>query len=111
MKAGPGLLIVAASVAISIPINGILIETTWAWFAAPIFGLRAITFAEAVGLAIFVSTLAPIRGLPKVMPEPNETEDAAILRSLGNMATWTFFMPALTFLCAWAWHFLMGHIH
>lgn len=45
---------------ISVPINGLLISTTWGWFIVPITGARTISVAEGVGLAMFCSIIGSV---------------------------------------------------
>jgi hypothetical protein len=54
---------------LSIPINGLVIVTTWGWFIVPIFDVREIGLAEAVGLSIFASIIS--------QPRPGEKRRAA----------------------------------
>jgi hypothetical protein len=91
------------AVMLSIPINGFVIATTWGWFIVPIFEVREISLAEAVGLSIFASIISQPRPFNLSKNTGDDDSTVMVWRMIGNMASQVF-GPALTLMGAWVWH-------
>jgi hypothetical protein len=85
-------------------IRAIVLSFTWAWFITPIFGIRAITVYESVGLSIFVSVL-----LPQYSHQKSESGSAFARkhRALSltiNAVSEVLMAPGILFCVGWVWH-------
>lgn len=108
MSGAPGVFFLALSLLLSIPVNGVLLAATWAWFIVPIFNVRQISVAEAIGLSIFLSVVLSVgpqaRLGPKPAPEPGEDKEAYVARMVWTVVNQHLSFPILCLLFAWLWH-------
>lgn len=58
VRTGTGVLYGNLTTITGILINGWVLSILWAWFIIPIFGIHALTFAQALGLCTIVNLLA-----------------------------------------------------
>jgi hypothetical protein len=89
---------------LTIPVNGLLIAATWAWFIVPIFDVRQISVTEAIGLSIFVFAILPGQPIPKSIPEPGLSQNAQLIKSALGAINHQLIRPLMALLFGWAWH-------
>ncbi|MBV8914883.1 MAG: hypothetical protein JOZ05_17825 [Acetobacteraceae bacterium] len=88
-----------------LPINGILLSALWDWFLSSVTGLRHISIAEGVGLAMFFSIV--VSGAKtwegSEIYEPGDTALAVMAKGAGAFLGAGVLGPALVLALAWAW--------
>ena len=69
-----GLLALVALVVVGSLMNGWALSTLWGWFIVPLFGVPSLTIAQAIGVAITVSTFKTTS-----IKSPDKDEDSFTL--------------------------------
>ena len=79
----------------------------WVWYASPVFGIRAISYPEAIGLGLLFHALKGVKS--QVTKFKNQTT-GELIEAEPHIATaiCTMFVgPAVILLMAWITHFWM----
>jgi hypothetical protein len=94
---------------VSVPVYGLLISATWAWFIAPIFGIREISMAEGIGLSFFVTALMfpSISGNLTLKPGVDDGIRTIAAKGLGQAIGQGVVAPVLLLSLAWVWHLVV----
>lgn len=95
--------------AISLIFTGFVTMKVWAWLVVPIFGLTALSFAQAIALRVFAWYLLPVPSiLDSTAFEENESyvKLSTLRKKFARFFAWQL-VSSIVLLCAWVLTFFV----
>lgn len=91
MSCSAAILYSAITMPLTLMLRGWTLQTLWAWFIVPVFGLTVLTVPRAIGLSLLISFVTLQINPRDLKPDPNGlTWDRTILGTIMNVLACAF---------------------